>query len=78
MLALARIRFASVDCVTAACTAPSSSAHHIGGRRSGVDVQLVGLVDGLMQAGFRVPLANTAAIQIYEGLKHIGDEHDAR
>jgi transposase len=36
------------------------------------------LVDGLMQAGFRVHLANTAAIQTYEGLKHSGDEHDAR
>ncbi len=36
------------------------------------------LVDGLMQAGFKVHLANTAAIQTYEGLKYSGDEHDAR
>lgn len=36
------------------------------------------LVDGLMQAGFRVHLANPAAIQQYEGLKHTDDEHDAR
>jgi len=36
------------------------------------------LVDGLMAAGFRVHLANPAAIVQYEGLKHSGDEHDAR
>ena len=36
------------------------------------------LVDGLMQAGFHVHLANSAAIQTYEGLKYSGDEHDAR
>ena len=35
------------------------------------------LVDGLMDAGFDVKLANTAAIKRYEGLKHSGDEHDA-
>ena len=28
------------------------------------------LVDGLMEAGYRVHLANTAAIQQYEDLKH--------
>ena len=36
------------------------------------------LVDGLQAAGFRVHLANTAAIKQYEGLKHSGDEPDAR
>jgi transposase len=36
------------------------------------------LVDGLMDAGYRVHLANTAAIKRYEGLKHSGDETDAR
>jgi transposase len=36
------------------------------------------LVDGLMQAGFVVKLANTVAIRKYDGLKHSGDEADAR
>ena len=36
------------------------------------------LVDGLQAAGFQVHLANTAAIKKYEGLKHSGDEADAR
>ena len=36
------------------------------------------LVDGLQAAGLRVHLANTAAIKQYEGLKHSGDETDAR
>ena len=36
------------------------------------------LVDGLMEAGFSVHLANTAAIKQYEGLKHTDDRHDAR
>jgi transposase len=36
------------------------------------------LVDGLMQAGYRVHLANTAAIKRYEGLKYTDDRHDAR
>ena len=36
------------------------------------------LVDGLMAAGYRVHLANTAAIVQYEGLKYAGDETDAR
>jgi transposase len=36
------------------------------------------LVDGLQDAGFHVLLANTAAIKQYEGLKHGGDETDAR
>jgi len=35
------------------------------------------LVDGLMEAGFGVRLANTAAIKQYEGLKHTDDRHDA-
>lgn len=35
------------------------------------------LVDGLEDAGFRVHLANTAAIKQYDGLKHGGDETDA-
>jgi transposase len=35
------------------------------------------LVDGLQAAGYRVHLANTAAIKRYEGLKHSGDETDA-
>jgi transposase len=36
------------------------------------------LVDGLQQAGYTVHLANTTAIKKYEGLKHTGDETDAR
>ena len=36
------------------------------------------LVDGLQAAGFTVHLANTAAIKKYDGLKHSGDETDAR
>jgi transposase len=35
------------------------------------------LVDGLMEAGYRVHLANPAAIQQYTGLKHCDDRHDA-
>jgi transposase len=35
------------------------------------------LVDALQAAGYRVHLANTAAIKRYEGLKHSGDEDDA-
>ena len=35
------------------------------------------LVDGLMEAGFKVHLANTAAIQQYSGLKHGDDDRDA-
>ena len=36
------------------------------------------LVDGLMEKGHRVHLANTAAIQQYEGLKYTNDDSDAR
>jgi transposase len=36
------------------------------------------LVDGLLDAGYRVHLANTTAIKQYDGLKHRGDESDAR
>jgi transposase len=36
------------------------------------------LVDGLQTAGFAVHLANTTAIKKYDGLKHSGDETDAR
>ena len=36
------------------------------------------LVDGLMEAGYPVQLANTAAIKQYEGLKHTNDHSDAR
>jgi transposase len=36
------------------------------------------LVDGLMEHGFAVKLANTAAIAQYSGRKYSGDEHDAR
>lgn len=36
------------------------------------------LVDGLQAAGFTVHLANTTAIKQYDGLKHSGDEADAR
>ena len=35
------------------------------------------LVDTLMGAGYRVHLANPAAIQQYRGLKHADDKHDA-
>lgn len=36
------------------------------------------LVDGLMEAGYKVHLANTAAIEQYKGLKHTDDRSDAR
>ncbi len=36
------------------------------------------LVDGLMEAGYRMHLANTAAIQQYAGLKYTDDRSDAR
>jgi transposase len=36
------------------------------------------LVDGLMEQGHEVRLANTAAIQQYEGLKYTDDHSDAR
>lgn len=36
------------------------------------------LVDGLIDAGYSVPLANTVAIKQYDGLKYRGDESDAR
>ena len=36
------------------------------------------LVDGLQEADHTVHLANTTAIKKYEGLKHSGDETDAR
>jgi len=36
------------------------------------------LVDGLQAAGHRIHLANTTAIKQYDGLKHRGDESDAR
>lgn len=35
------------------------------------------LVDGLMDHGYRVHLANTAAVVQYEGLKHTEDRYDA-
>jgi len=36
------------------------------------------LVDGLKAAGYRVHLANPAAMKQYEGIKHRGDESDAQ
>ena len=36
------------------------------------------LVDGLMEQGYKVHLANTAAIRQYEGLKYTDDHSDAR
>src|SRR5262245_26777654 len=36
------------------------------------------LVDGLMDAGYHVHLANPAAIQQYDGLKYTDDHSDAR
>lgn len=36
------------------------------------------LVDGLQAAGYKVHLAHCAAIKKYDGLKHSGDETDAR
>jgi transposase len=36
------------------------------------------LVDGLQASGFKVHLAHTTAIKKYEGIKHSGDETDAR
>lgn len=36
------------------------------------------LVDGLMDAGYVVPLAHVPALPQYSGLKHADDQHDAR
>jgi transposase len=36
------------------------------------------LVDGLMEAGYRLHLTNTWAVKQYEGLKYSDDRHDAR
>jgi transposase len=36
------------------------------------------LVDGLLEAGYRVQLVNTSAVRQYEGLKYVDDRHDAR
>ena len=36
------------------------------------------LVDGLMDCGFEVRLANTAAIRQYDGIKQTNDKTDAR
>lgn len=36
------------------------------------------LVDGLMEAGYKVHLVNTAAVKQYEGLKHGDDHTDSR
>ncbi len=36
------------------------------------------LVDGLMEAGYRVHLAHTPALPQYSGLKHADDQHDAQ
>lgn len=36
------------------------------------------LVDGLMESGYQLHLANTAAIEQYSGLKHGDDDSDAR
>jgi transposase len=36
------------------------------------------LVDGLKAAGYEVKLVNTAAVQVYSGLKHTDDKDDAR
>ena len=36
------------------------------------------LVDGLMDAGYKVKLVNTVAVKTYDGLKYTGDQHDAR
>ncbi len=35
------------------------------------------LVDALMEEGYRVHLANPAAMKQYSGIKHLDDEHDA-
>ena len=35
------------------------------------------LVDGLQEAGFKVQLVNTAAVNQYDGLKYSGDHQDA-
>jgi transposase len=35
------------------------------------------MVDGLMEQGYKVHLANPSAIQRYSGLKHADDKHDA-
>lgn len=36
------------------------------------------LVDGLMDAGYDLRLVNTVEVKVYDGLKHSGDQDDAR
>ena len=48
------------------------------GIMGGIDLQRYWLVDGLMEQGHRVQLANTAAIQQYEGSECTDDHSDAR
>ena len=38
------------------------------------DTNIYWLVDGLMDLGYKVHLANPSAIKQYEGLKHTGDD----
>ena len=47
-------------------------------RYGGIYLNWYWLVDGLQEAGYSVHLANTTAIKQYDGLKHRGDESDAR
>lgn len=51
--------------------------HHIEGIVVESTFNWYWLVDGLMEAGYRVHLANPSAIKQYEGLKYTNDTHDA-
>jgi len=59
-----------------------SAVRSCGGQMQGVAVESTynwyWLVDGLQDAGLKVHLVNTAAVKQYDGLKHSGDEADAR
>lgn len=59
-----------------------SALRSCGGQIQGVAVESTfnwyWLVDGLQDAGFAVNLVNTTAVKQYDGLKHSGDEADAR
>ena len=62
----------------AICTALSPYLNELFGVVVESTFNCYSLVDGLQEAGNKVHLANTTAIKQYDGLKHRGDESDAR
>jgi len=64
--------------LVAICAALSPYRHELFGVVVESTYNWYWLVDGLMAAGYSLHLANTTAIKQYDGLKHRGDESDAR